>query len=72
VTTTILETRRETAGGNSAGRVFGEPVVHGDSWHPAVDVTRVVLGGRLMAAAALLVARSVLRRYHETRVARSR
>lgn len=31
------------------------------SWHPAIDVNRVVLGGQLVAVVALLVARSVLR-----------
>jgi len=31
------------------------------SWHPAIDVNRIVLGGQLVAVVALLVARSVLR-----------
>lgn len=30
------------------------------SWHPAIDVNRVVLGGQIVAVVALLVARSVL------------
>jgi uncharacterized spore protein YtfJ len=32
------------------------------SWRPAVDVTRIALGGQLVAIVALLVARSVIRR----------
>jgi uncharacterized spore protein YtfJ len=32
------------------------------SWRPAVDVTRIALGGQLVAVVALLVARSVIRR----------
>lgn len=39
------------------------------SWHPAVDVTRIVLGAQLVAVAALLVARSVLRN-HSRKVGR--
>jgi uncharacterized spore protein YtfJ len=31
------------------------------SWHPAIDVNRIVLGGQIVAVVALLVARSVLR-----------
>jgi uncharacterized spore protein YtfJ len=31
------------------------------SWHPAIDVNRVVMGGQIVAVVALLVARSVLR-----------
>ena len=31
-------------------------------WRPAVDVNRIVLGGQLVALAALLLLRSVLRR----------
>src|SRR4051812_23466042 len=37
------------------------------SWHPAIDVNRLVLGGQLVAITALLVARSVLRAYHRGR-----
>jgi len=37
------------------------------SWHPAVDVNRIVLGGQLVALAALLVARGVLRRHARAR-----
>jgi uncharacterized spore protein YtfJ len=125
----LLDTLREAANGATAGRVFGEPVIHGDivlvpvarvaggggggggtsgqdsaaeepgpgdsgsgggfgttakglgvfmlkngqvTWHPALDVTRVVLGGQLVAIAALLVARSVLRSHGKSRAARSR
>ena len=32
------------------------------TWMPAVDVTRIVLGGQLVALAALLVVRATLRR----------
>jgi uncharacterized spore protein YtfJ len=32
------------------------------SWEPAFDLTRIVLGGQMIAVVALLVARSVLRR----------
>jgi uncharacterized spore protein YtfJ len=34
-------------------------VVH---WHPALDVTRIVLGGQVVAVALALVARSIVRR----------
>jgi hypothetical protein len=38
-------------------------VISGDqvSWRPAVDVNRIVLGGQIVAIAALLVLRSILR-----------
>jgi len=111
--TGVLDTLRQAVDGASAGRVFGEPVVHDGiillpvavvaggggggggsgpgeagspeasgsgggfgttakglgvfvlkdgkvSWHPAIDVNRIVLGGQLVAVVALLVARSVL------------
>jgi uncharacterized spore protein YtfJ len=32
------------------------------SWRPAVDVTRIAVGGQLVAIVALLVARSIIRR----------
>ena len=32
------------------------------TWRPAVDVTRIAVGGQLVAIVALLVARSVIRR----------
>jgi uncharacterized spore protein YtfJ len=31
------------------------------TWHPAVDVNRIVLGGQLVAVAALLLARAIVR-----------
>jgi len=94
----------------TVGRVFGEPIQHGDvlvvpvarirggagggsgagpgkeegsgggggfeatpagvyvikdeavAWHPAVDVTRIVVGGQLVAVVVALVVRSILRR----------
>lgn len=44
-------------------RPVGMYVIRGDqvSWQPAVDVTRIVLGGQLLLAAALLVFRSIVR-----------
>jgi uncharacterized spore protein YtfJ len=37
------------------------------SWQPAVDVTRIVLGGQAIAVIALLTIRSVLRRRRSRR-----
>jgi uncharacterized spore protein YtfJ len=56
-----------TGGGGGFGlgaRPVGVYVVRGDevSWQPAVDVSRVILGGQLLAIAALFVVRSILRR----------
>ena len=34
------------------------------SWQPAVDVTRIVIQGQLVAVVALLVARSLIRHRH--------
>ncbi len=59
-----------TEGGGSGGgfgleaRPVGVYVIRdGDvSWRPAVDVTRIALGGQLVAIVALLVARSAVRR----------
>jgi uncharacterized spore protein YtfJ len=44
-------------------RPVGMYVIRGEqvSWQPAVDVTRIVLGGQLLLAAALLVIRSIVR-----------
>jgi uncharacterized spore protein YtfJ len=39
------------------------------SWHPAVDVNRVILGGQLVAAIALFVMRPVIRQYFARRAA---
>ena len=56
------------AEGSGAGfglrvRPVGMYVIRGDqvSWQPAVDVTRIVVGGQLVLAAALLVIRSIVR-----------
>ena len=45
-------------------RPVGAFVIRGDQveWRPALDVGRVILGGQLVAAIALLVLRSLLRR----------
>ena len=45
-------------------RPVGAFVIRGDQvdWKPALDVGRVILGGQLVAVAALLVLRSLLRR----------
>jgi uncharacterized spore protein YtfJ len=58
-----------TEGGSGGGfvleaRPVGVYVIHDGevSWRPAVDVTRIALGGQLVAVVALLVARSVIRR----------
>jgi uncharacterized spore protein YtfJ len=46
-----------------AAKPAGMYVISGDqvSWRPAVDVNRIVLGGQIVAIAALLVLRSILR-----------
>jgi uncharacterized spore protein YtfJ len=58
-------------GGRSGGggfglraRPVGAYVIRGEevSWEPAVDLSRVILGGQLLALAALLVLRSIARR----------
>ena len=45
-------------------RPVGAYVIRGDevSWEPAMDLNRTILGGQLLALAALLVVRSVARR----------
>jgi uncharacterized spore protein YtfJ len=45
-------------------RPVGAYVVRGDevTWRPAVDVTRIALGGQMVAIVALLVLRGVIRR----------
>lgn len=45
-------------------RPVGVYVIRGGevTWRPAVDVTRIALGGQVVAIAALLVARSIVRR----------
>jgi len=56
----------EGAGGGYGfiARPAGVFVIRGDQveWRPALDVGRVILGGQLVAVAALLVLRSLLRR----------
>ena len=44
-------------------RPVGAYVVRGDevSWVPAIDVSRIVLGGQIVAVAALLVVRGIVR-----------
>jgi hypothetical protein len=34
------------------------------TWQPAVDVTRIVVGGQLLALVAILAVRSLFRRRH--------
>jgi uncharacterized spore protein YtfJ len=60
----------ETAGGTGGGagwgataRPAGVYVISGNDvrWQPAIDVNRVIMGGQIVAIAALLVLRSVLR-----------
>lgn len=60
---------RDDEGGSGGGfvleaRPVGVYVIRDGevSWRPAVDVTRIALGGQLVAVVALLVARSVIRR----------
>jgi hypothetical protein len=47
-----------------AARPAGVYVIDGQNvhWRPAVDVNRIVLGGQIVAIAALLVLRSIFRR----------
>jgi uncharacterized spore protein YtfJ len=60
----------EAPGGTSGGagwgaiaRPAGVFVISGDGvrWQPAIDVNRVIMGGQIVAIAALLVLRSVLK-----------
>jgi uncharacterized spore protein YtfJ len=64
--------RGEAPGGQGSGggsgfavnaRPAGAYVIDGDQvrWQPAMDVNRIILGGQLIAAAALLVAFAVIR-----------
>jgi uncharacterized spore protein YtfJ len=57
-----------TGGGSGVGfgvnaRPAGAFVIRGDEvdWRPAIDVNRVILGGQLIAIAALLLARAVIK-----------
>lgn len=47
-----------------SARALGVYVISGDSveWRPAVDVTRIVLGGQVVAAIAILTLARLLRR----------
>lgn len=62
--------RSEGAGGGfgTYGRGLGVFVIKDGkvSWRPAIDVNRIVLGGQVVAVAALLVLRSVARIYAAT------
>jgi uncharacterized spore protein YtfJ len=56
-----------SGGGGGFGlgaRPVGAYVVRGDqvTWQPAIDVSRVILGGQLLALAGFLVIRSIARR----------
>jgi uncharacterized spore protein YtfJ len=46
----------------------GAFVVRGDEvdWRPAIDVNRIIMGGQLIAAAALLLAVTVVRARHRS------
>jgi uncharacterized spore protein YtfJ len=55
-----------SGGGGGIGvmaRPVGTYVIRGDAvtWLPAIDVNSVILGGQLVAIAALLIARSIVR-----------
>jgi uncharacterized spore protein YtfJ len=49
-------------------RPAGAFVIHGDDvdWRPAIDVNRIIMGGQLIAAAALLLAVTVVRNRHRS------
>ena len=51
------------AGFGVNARPAGAFVIRGDEvdWRPAIDVNRVILGGQLIAIAALLLARTVVK-----------
>jgi uncharacterized spore protein YtfJ len=51
------------AGFTMSARPVGAFVVRGDElrWEPAIDVTRIVLGGQLVAVIALLTVRAILK-----------
>jgi uncharacterized spore protein YtfJ len=60
-------TQADSSGSGSgfglSARPVGAFVVRGGelSWHPAVDVTRIVLGGQLVAVVALITVRAIVR-----------
>ena len=60
-------TKEETGSGGGGGfeaTPAGVFVLKNESvaWHPVVDVTRIVIGGQLVAVVLFLVVRSILRR----------
>ncbi|HET7397022.1 MAG TPA: spore germination protein GerW family protein [Intrasporangium sp.] len=59
-------------GGSFSARPAGVYVIRDGtaSWQPAVDVTRIVLGGQLVAIVVALVVRSALRPRHRCRTPR--
>ena len=57
------------AGAGLVARPVGVYVLRGGevTWSPAVDVTRIVLGGQLVAVAGMLLVRALLRHRSTTR-----
>jgi uncharacterized spore protein YtfJ len=57
------EGKGEGGGFGMIARPVGAFLIRGDAveWHPAVDVSRIVLGGQLVAVVALLTIRSLAR-----------
>jgi uncharacterized spore protein YtfJ len=57
------EGRGSGSGFGVTARPAGAFVITGDqvNWRPAVDVNRVILGGQLIAIAALLLARTIVK-----------
>lgn len=56
---------QETGSGSGFGlaaRPVGAYLIRGDqvTWHPAIDVNRIVLGGQVVAVVALLTARAIV------------
>lgn len=56
---------QETGSGSGFGlaaRPVGTYLIRGDqvTWHPAVDVNRIVLGGQVVAVAALFTVRAII------------
>jgi NAD(P)H-hydrate repair Nnr-like enzyme with NAD(P)H-hydrate epimerase domain len=62
------------AGAGLVARPVGVYVLRGGevTWSPAVDVTRIVLGGQLVAVAGMLLVRALLRHRSATRGGRGR
>jgi uncharacterized spore protein YtfJ len=59
-------------GWGAEARPVGAYVIRGSevTWQPAIDVTRIVLGGQLVVVVALLTLRTWLRRRHRAILAR--